>query len=92
MLEAIDKSKLIRGITLYNPNTAAVGFILRYAMLNLGGDRIHIRREDDSIDASKPWTLGAVGAVWVLERATLELLLDANPIIPIEYSVDWAEE
>ena len=36
--------------------------------------------------------LGAIGAIMIIPVGTdLELVLDANPTLPIEWSVDYAE-
>lgn len=92
LLETEATPRIIRGITLYNPNGGAADFILRYHGYNTLGDEMIIRRYDEQIAATDEWTFGEQGAVMVVPPMTrVELVLDSDPTTPIEWSVDWAE-
>lgn len=79
---------IVRHITLYSE--AATGFVLRYVIPMGDLDELIIRRYDDEIPANDSWGFGSAGAVMVLPDGwRLELVLDADPAIPVEYSVDY---
>lgn len=52
---------VIRLITLYNPNTAAMGFILRKVVPTDTDQELKITRFDDSIPATDTWPFGLNG-------------------------------
>lgn len=87
-----DVPGICRRINLYNPNATAAPFILRKVRENPGGLQI-IRQWDDSIPATDSWERGSLGGVMVLQPGSrLELIMDAAPVKPIEFTVDYSTE
>ena len=89
--------RIVKLLTLYNPNTAAVTFTLRYAWADSMGERQTYTRFRDSIPTVDSWVFGSLGAIMVLDLSSngevkeLEIVLTAAPTLPIEYGIDYAD-
>ena len=82
--------EIVKLLTLYNPNSSAVSFLIQY-VIYVDDREVRIRRFDDSIPATDSWSFGMLGAVMVVENPNrLELVLDSEPTEAIEWSADIA--
>lgn len=99
ILEAPKTGKrIIRLITLYNPNSTATSFVLDLIVFDESGDERRMRRFDDAMQINDSWVFGMLGAILVLRgshEATLrqryEVTLDSTPTNPIEFVIDFAD-
>lgn len=81
-------------ITLYNPNSTAVPFLLR-KFVKIADDEIFYIRKDKSISAKDDWEWGTLRHIPLSDpEHYYDVKLDSNPPNgkPIEFVVDWVFE
>lgn len=87
--------RLAQLVTLYNPNATITEFVLRLYRPSdqfFQMDRTFIRW-DDGIPITDSWILGGLvrPAFVVMPRQRFEIVLDAEPTLPIEYVIDFQD-
>lgn len=84
--------RVVRLVTIYNPNSSDVTGTFRIVLVDKTGDEVPLRMFPFTVRPTDYWTFGTLGAFFIVPRdSRLEIVLDAAPDEAIEYTIHYAE-